>query len=107
MPRGRSITADEAEQYELPELNREGGGSLDDHRYAAGGSGKYLAGGKQSGRESEEEDAELELDDLQKPLLATDGLEKEGDEVDGATGELVGKGSKIEQLIADVRMTSH
>lgn len=98
MPRRASVTADEAEEYELPEL-RDGGsaGRFGDHSMSRDRRDPVEEG------ESEDDDADLALDDLQKPLLGADGVDKEGDTAATAQGETIGKGSKIERLIAEVR----
>ena len=100
MPRRASITADEAEQYELPELHRQS-----DDRQQEGGSGRNAGDSK----EDDDEDGDLNLDDSQQPLLAADGVEKEGvaaGDGDPNKQETIGKGSKIDQLIAEVRWHS-
>ena len=97
MPRRASITADEAEEYELPEL-RDGS--------HAGEFDRSLSRQRRDTADeddSEGDDADVALDDLQKPLLAADGVDKEGDTAATAQGETIGKGSKIERLIAEVR----
>lgn len=95
MPRRSSITADEAEQYELPELRR-----MSSELEGPG----IRRQGRSSAEAAEIEDEDLDMDDLQKPLLAADGIDKEGfpEGGDAGQGETVGKGTKIDRLIAEV-----